>query len=446
MDDKDRACVDTMVSGSDGLTRFVDSYASFTRIINSLQRKYIELQEEFSEQNHQLFEANEKLVDLSERNLAASGFMDSILDSIAVGVVAVDSQGGITRFNPAASRILGIPQREPLGRPYREIMPLAGDDVTSAIAALASGRDVGEVEKRLHLRDGSTVRVTVSTSVLYDETGRVNGAVEVIHDLTKVKKMEQELARLNTLAAMGEMAATIAHEVRNPLAGIAGFAALLERDMAVDDERRKLVRKIARGVESLNETVTTLLNYSRHEEAEVCEVDYAEFLQQTLEDFCRECGDRVSPGQVQLRRPKPPGAQRPIVSLDRRLFKQVYYNVFNNALEAVDDEVMITVDYRVLPRQSAVEHYGDTLLLGTDETVVETVVTDSGPGIKEEHIERIFAPFFTTKPEGTGLGLAVVWKIVKAHGGEILAENSGTAGARFRILLPIRLDAINAEQ
>ncbi|MBD3331998.1 PAS domain-containing protein [candidate division GN15 bacterium] len=445
MDDEDRTYADTVVANSDGLTRFVDSYASFTRIINSLQRKYIELQEEFSDQNHQLFEANEKLVELTEHNLAATGFMDSILDSIAVGVVAVDAQGCITRFNPAASRMLGIPQREPLGRRYREIMPVPADDLACAAATLESGRDVSEVEKQLHLRDGSTARVSVSTSVLHDEGGRISGAVEVIHDLTKMKKMEQELARLNTLAAMGEMAATIAHEVRNPLAGIAGFAALLERDMAADDARRKLVRKIARGVESLNETVTTLLNYSRNEEAEVSEVDYGGFLKETLDDFCREYGERVSRDQLQLRTPPPTAQQCPAVALDTRLFRQVFFNVFNNALEAMEEAVSITVDYRVLPRQSAVERYGETLLLGSDETVVETVITDSGPGIDDEHLERIFAPFFTTKPEGTGLGLAVVWKIVKAHGGEILVENSAESGACFRILLPIRFESINAE-
>jgi PAS domain S-box-containing protein len=446
MDDKDRSYTDTVVARADGLTRFVDSYASFTRIVNSLQRKYIELQDEFSEQNRQLFEANEKLVDLTERNLAATAFMESILDSIAVGVIAVDARGCITRFNPAASRILGIPQRQPLGRPYREIMPVEAADLACAAAALESGRDVSEVEKQLHLGDGSTVRVSVSISVLHDEGGRVSGAVEVIHDLTKMKKMEQELARLNTLAAMGEMAATIAHEVRNPLAGIAGFTALLERDMAADDVRRKLVRKIARGVESLNETVTTLLAYSRNEEVEVREVDYCVFLRQTVDDFCREHSGRVSAEQFRVQGLSPRGALHPVVCLDARLFRQVLYNIFNNALEAVDGRVRIAVEYRVLPRQSAVERYGDSLLLGSDETVVETTVTDSGPGIDKEHIERLFAPFYTTKPEGTGLGLAVVWKIVKAHGGEILAENSGASGARFRILLPIRLDSVTVEQ
>jgi signal transduction histidine kinase len=111
-----------------------------------------------------------------------------------------------------------------------------------------------------------------------------------------------------------------------------------------------------------------------------------------------------------------------------------------NAVEAVKGKGRIRIRFRRLPRQKAVAQYAERILLGLDETIVETSITDDGPGLSPEHADRIFAPFFTTKKEGSGLGLAVAWKIVKAHGGDIVAENTPHCGAVFRLLLPAKID------
>ena len=170
----------------------------------------------------------------------------------------------------------------------------------------------------------------MSTSVLRDADHLPTGAVEVFHDLTKIKKMEQELARLNTLAALGEMAATIAHEVRNPLSGIGGFAALLEKDLEKDDPRHKLATKIIRGVNSLNDTVTTLLNYTRFDETNRADTSFGDFIERTIRQYKRDNPDR---NHLTIRLTHPSAGETCFVDIDPLLFRQVFFNLFANAAD-----------------------------------------------------------------------------------------------------------------
>lgn len=418
--------------------RFTENFAAFSRIINSLQRKYLELQQEFSRQNDQLAEANSRLVELSEANLAATEFLNSILNSLSAGVVAVDKDGEVTHCNPAAARILGLPVKKVVGKPYVDLLAGEGPPEASAVEAAATGCEVSSVEKKIALPDGRSAQVSVSTSVLRDRELKSEGAVEVFHDITKVKRLEQELARLNTLAALGEMAATIAHEVRNPLSGIAGFAALLERDLDEHDPHRKTVRKIIRGVDALNQTVATLLNYTRFKEISRTEVLYADFLKKTIDQFR---SDSEAKGQNVSIEINEHDSQCPDVrmNLDLVLMRQVIFNILDNAARIMDGNGTITIEFRRLEPAEAVKRFGDKVFLGSDETIVETIISDQGPGIHDHDLDRIFAPFFSTRPGGNGLGLAVVWKIIKAHGGEVFADDAPGGGAAFHLLLPTRI-------
>lgn len=431
---------------SQDVSKFAESYASFNRIINSLQRKYFELKEDFTTQNNELAQANQKLVELTERNLAATEFLNSILESISVGVIAVDQSGRITHFNPAASTILGIPLTEAPGKPYRGVIPVGDPVNANALRTAETGRSLDSVEKKIELADGTRLQVSVSTSTLRDQMGRTCGAVEVFQDLTKIKKMEQELSRLNTLAALGEMASTIAHEVRNPLSGIAGFAALLEKDMEKDNPHRKLVRKISRGVNSLNDTITALLNYTRLEEINKVPTACGEFLNQIVVQFTQQNPEKLGETKVIIHEPRIPSRADVTLLLDPMLFRQVFFNIFANACEVCDGAGRIDVRYSLLARQTAVSKYSKRLLFGVDETLVEFTVSDNGPGIQMENLDHIFAPFFTTKQGGNGLGLAISSKIVKAHGGEIFAESSSRKGTSFTILIPTRIEVDNMER
>ena len=445
MPDDHNALVDAATGSTEDLSKFADSYASFNRVVNNLQRKYIELKEEFSVQNDRLLETNKQLMEMTARNLAATEFLNSILDSISAGVIAIDQDGRVTHFNPTASLMLGTPVREPLGKVYRDVIP-PGDPVhANALRTAETGKAVESVEKEIVLADGTRLVVSVSTAVLRDKEGQANGAVEVFHDITKIKKMEQEIARLNTLAALGEMAAAVAHQVRNPLSGILGYGSLLKRDLDPEDPRQKLIAKITDGIETLNNTVTTLLNYTRNEELNRDWVLFDEFLAHAIVQFKRDNVDLAAEMEFEVQQHGVPGSERVKLFIDPVLFRQALFNLFSNSCEACRTRGTIRVAYRKLARQKAAEKYADKLLLNLNETVFELVVTDSGPGVPEEARENIFAPFFTTKEGGNGLGLAVAWKVLKAHGGEIAADSASGGGAQFVLSLPTTIGQPNRD-
>lgn len=429
---------DTDIPVEDDISRFTDSYASFNRIMNSLQRKYIELQDEFSVQNDQLASANKRLVQLSKNNIAVTEFLNNLLCSITAGVIAVNTKGIITQFNPAASAIFGIPLKEPLGVRYESIIPAGNPENCNAMYTLRHRTEVDSVEKKVELADGGEVYISLSTALISDSEGNIVGAAEVFQDLTKIKKMEIELARLNTLAALGEMAATIAHEVRNPLAAIAGFASLLERDMNVDDPKLRLIEKIKQGTDNLNSTVETLLNYTRFEELNKKYTDFIEFVNIAVTQFKNDNIHNMAEVKINVDHTHIKESKLNI-EIDSMLFRQIFFNIFINAIDAFDMNGEINICIKKLPRQKAIADYGDKLMLGIHETIVQTTISDNGSGIPEDKIDKIFAPFYTTKASGNGLGLAVAWKIIKAHGGEIYASNLKDSGAAFSILMPVRI-------
>jgi signal transduction histidine kinase len=290
------------------------------------------------------------------------------------------------------------------------------------------------------LSDGTRLIVSVSTAIMTDDSGVAIGAVEVFHDLTKIKKMELEITRLNTLAALGEMAAAVAHQVRNPLSGILGYGSLLRRDMDEDDPRQKLVSRICEGVETLNKTVTTLLDYTRHEEIRRRDIHFDEFLSEAIGQFRRDHQDLAASMDLIIPDPERDCPMDKVVSIDPMLFRQVLFNLLCNYCQACDGPGQVTVSYRRLPRQTATAQYAGRLLLGLDETVFEVIVTDNGPGVSPEALDSLFAPFFTTREGGNGLGLAMAWKIMKAHGGDIALDRACDDGARFVLLIPARIN------
>lgn len=444
MDDEQNVLLDEP-NTADEVSRFTESYASFNRVINTLQRKYIELEEEFTAQNQELSEANIRLGDLTERNLQATEFLNGILHSISAGVVAVDRQGRITHFNRTAERILGLTAQDVLGQPYCESIPPGTPAEANALYSAQRAQPVESTEREIRLADGTWRCLSVSTAVMRDNEGRAAGAVEVFQDKTKMKKMEQEFARLNTLAAMGEMAATIAHEVRNPLSGIGGFAALLAQDLDESDPRLRLVENIRRGVETLNHTVTSLLDYARSEETNRTEIVLRDFLEATIKQYQDDDPAGLPDTDFVLGKTLTQQTGSGRVSIDPTLMKQVFYNLFTNAIESFSGRGRIEIEAQPWSPTEAVSQWGKRVLLGPDEGVVSISVADNGRGIEPDSLDQIFAPFYTTRAEGNGLGLAMAWKIMKAHGGDIVAENRTGGGAVFRLLLPVVMNTVERE-
>lgn len=424
----------------ESVSEFTDSYASFNRIVNSLQRKYLDLKEEFSQQNDELAQTNVKLLQMTQKHLSANEFLNGLLSSITVGVIAVDMNGIITHFNQTASILFGVAAREALGKSYRSLIPAGEPENASALRTIETFVEADAVEKVIVLADGTRLCLSISTSIIKNGQGEAAGAVEILHDLSKIKKMEMEITRLNTLAALGEMAATIAHEVRNPLAGISGFAGLLKRDIPLDDPRHNLVQKISTGVETLNKTITSLLSYAKVDEVKREEGVFDDFLRRLVEQYRRDHANQLKDIELIVHPAHGVGASSIKLDFDPVLMRQCFFNLITNAVQACHGRGSIAIEYTKLPRQKAARIHGKRLILGIDETVVETTVTDSGPGLPPGSLSELFTPFYSTSTGGTGLGLAMVWKIVKAHGGDVVADNAQDGGARFTILLPTRVN------
>lgn len=402
--------------------QFQESFGTFNNIINDLQRQYISLEKEFDQQGRQLEEINRQLRHTIADNRAATAFLNSILGSLSSGVIAVDKSGVISHFNLAAEKLIGIPIEQALGRRYEKIITAASGRNYSAPETVSSGKEFDSFEKTILCQDGRELVVSVSTALLRDETQTLFGAVELFHDLTKIKALEEEINRVKTLAALGEMAATVAHEVRNPLGGIGGFASLLRRELIGDEEKVRLVDKIITGVNNLNQTVTALLDYTRRDQLSMREVSLNNLIADTIEfeDASREESGSLIELELQA------GDRQLKLKCDPHLLRQALLNLLRNGREAMNDKGKIII------------RFGSEAASPKGHRQVWIEVEDFGEGISPEYQDKIFRPFFSTKNDrrGSGLGLAAVWKTVNAHGGEITFQSEVGQGSVFRITLP----------
>lgn len=396
---------------------FADSYALF----NETTRRYMEankqLEEQFEFLNVRLEETNRDLRDSLEEKDRVSNYLNNILESMTDGLLVVGLDGRINLFNQAAEEITGRSQAEVLGRPYDEVMGLDAGREKSVLHTLESRTSLRNQEKSLRRADDRVIPLGFSTSLVRDGNGEVLGAIEAFNDLTEVKRLEDQVRRMHTLAALGEMAATVAHEIRNPLGGIASFANLLERDLTEENDRR-LVRKITEGVARLNRIVSSLLSYTRPLNLNTHAVD----LSQTVEEaaaFFEIDATRQTP-EVRIERQLEPGCT---CEVDTEQFHQVVLNLLLNARQAMPEGGAIVVE---LTTRRADD--GDWALVA---------VRDSGVGIEEDVRDKLFTPFFTTKEDGTGLGLVTSRKIVEAHGGRITVDSVPGEGTCFTIALPM---------
>ncbi|MCD6169380.1 MAG: PAS domain S-box protein [Candidatus Latescibacteria bacterium] len=410
---------------------FTDSFVRFGETTRKLHRAYRKLEERFYELNSRLEEANRRLREsLVERNRVSS-YLNNILNNLNSGVLAIDRDGKITLFNKAAAQITGWPIQEAVGRFYSEVMCEENrnrhqpQEQNSALHTLSAGTPLQDKEKQLHTKYGTTIPVWFSTSLLTDGEGRVLGAVEVFRDLTEVKRLEEEVRRMHTLAALGQMAATVAHEVRNPLGGIAGFAALLKRDLKDNPQQRKLVEKIIEGVSSLNNIVTALLNYAKPVNRKSERINFLELMDRIVGFFEGSLNIRTAKADKKIVLKKSYQSDCIWCRADPEQLAEVALNLLQNAIDAMPQggEVRVEVSTET-DKNCSLQRF------------VILRVTDTGVGMTDDVKENLFMPFFTTKQNGTGLGLATAKKIIDAYNGDISVQSTPGKGSTFLVKLP----------
>ena len=327
-------------------------------------------------------------------------FLENILHNTLDAIIVVDSQNRVKAWNDGARRIFGYSAEEMLGKSYDVLLPEESRGTEESVLtqdAVEKDEFVRFPERIRRAKDGRRLSVDIASTLLKDKKGRPIGRSCILRDITEVKKIQQELLRTQSLAAVGELAATVAHEIKNPLAGISGAIQVLAEGMPKNDARREVVGEILDQVRRLDNTVRDLLNFARPITPMLQDVDLIE----SVSSAWKLLSAQPAAGGVRFTLEAGPPAP---AKADPQLLRQVWINLFQNAIEAMPKggELLVRIVAGPLPR-------------------VE--VRDSGNGIEPSGVEKIWRPFFTTKTRGTGLGLPIVKKIVEAHAGRIWCES-----------------------
>jgi signal transduction histidine kinase len=344
---------------------------------------------------------------------ASERLSDEIVASLTSGLLVVD-QGGIVRtLNPAGLRLLGLPDANWM-RPYREALSSTPDLIDVIDECLTNAKPVvRRTVKTLSAAEATHLGVTVSP--IRHETGQAFGAICLFTDLSDIMELEEQLRLKDSLARLGELTAGIAHEFRNGLATIHGYGRLLELEQ-LPREYRPYVEGIRGETEALGQVVTNFLNFAKPTELVLTPVDMRAIAERAADeiraDVTARGGDVVVTGDFAE------------VEGDEVLLRQAFSNLCRNALEAC-------ADAHVVP---AVTVAG---VLDRAQGTLRISVTDNGPGVGAAVVSTMFRPFVTTKARGTGLGLALVQKIVVTHNGRVSATNNDGGGARLTVTLPV---------
>ena len=324
----------------------------------------------------------------------------NILASLASGLLTIDSDNIIIFWNAAAESITGMNKTEVLGRPLKDVLP--------ALTTQAMDRQTSRREFALSRAGGGIVYLGFSTSPLLGPTGETAGRIINFQDLTDVRKLEQQMRQSERLAAVGQLSAAIAHEIRNPLASISGAVEMLDATQGGEDTQA-LSKIVVREVDRLDGLITDFLEYCRPHELELIESDLSKTVQDVVHLFTQQYSN-----DVRCNLPTEPA----LACFDREATTQILWNLLNNAREADPDSAIAI----------AITRTSDTWVLS---------VEDSGPGVSQEARARIFEPFFTTKAAGTGLGLATIFRLAEEQGGTISLETGQNLdGARFEVRIP----------
>lgn len=343
----------------------------------------------------------------------------NILESIASGVLTLDDRGRVTSVNAAAYRILGFNPRHTLWRPYGEVFGLRPEIAEILRAALDDGGYVQDVELTLprEARAGALV-LHVSTSALRDLRGEVGGVVLVLRDCSEVADLERQLRQADKMASLGTLSAGLAHELKNPLSAIDLNLHLLVEEVraghALPQGAKEYLAVIQAEIRRLNTLAENFLRLSRPTPPNLGPVDLGEVLRHVLALLAWEAEER----KVEVR--ADPARALPPVLGDQDQLCQVFLNVILNGVQAMRGGGTLRV----------------SAALAGDDGMVEVQVADSGTGISRENLQHIFEPYFTTRPEGLGLGLAIARRIVEDHHGRISVESTAGVGTLVSIQLP----------
>jgi two-component system sensor histidine kinase PilS (NtrC family) len=330
-------------------------------------------------------------------------FNRDVIQSIQTGLLTVDMNDRITFLNKAGEKILGLRSSQCKDRPIKDLFLDLADN--------RHERHSSRMESVFQRIGGEKIKLGLSLSSLKDHRGNKVGQIIIFQDLTRIKEMEESMKRSEKLATIGQLAAGIAHEIRNPLASISGAIQLLKEEKEEGESTQRLMEIILAESGRLNRLITDFLLYAQPPKLNKKKVDVGALVDNTLEVFSRS--PQWTKG-MKLTKIMEPNI---IIAADPQQLEQVLWNLFINAVDAMEGKGVLEVKARKDGR-------GKTVTL---------MISDTGKGIPPRDINKIFDPFFTTKEGGSGLGLSIVHKIVEIHGGDIAVESRTDRGTTFTL-------------
>jgi len=345
--------------------------------------------------------------------------LEGVIKSSINGIIVSDIRGKILHINPKAEEMAGITQEEARGILAQDLSDLDDEERRRLYQVFKNKENISHYERLHTRRDGRRLVVSLSCFPVIDENDRTLGVVTEFTDVTEKKRMDDYYVRLEKFAALGHIASAIAHEIRNPLAGIAATVQNLEVDCEEGSPQKTDLRNIIHEVDRLEKLLRDILGLARPLPLQMEELRVSDLIHSTLNLVKKEAAKRA----IAITTAFP--QSEIFIRADAGRLRQVFLNLILNAMEAIDAKGEIAV---------ALEMQTD----GKDRPARLVInVKDDGPGIPPGHLNKIFDPFFTTKKVGTGLGLAVCQRIIQDHDGMIEVESRENAGATFRITLPV---------
>ena len=338
-------------------------------------------------------------------------FRDILISSLPVGLIATDNKGQIILYNRFSQELTGISEETALDGDATifENMP-----ELQAVFEGSWEKNEPFVQKEVQLTgsQNSCHIVQLNRMAIIDREDKFVGTLLMMQDLSQVKKLEKDLRRSERLAALGKMAAGVAHELRNPLSSIKGLALVLQSKFSEKNQGRETADIMVQEVERLNRSISELLDYARPQKLQKNEVDLQKLLHKAVSLLCID----AEAAGVKMVTDFPETV--PLIHADEDKLKQVFLNLFLNGIQAME--------------------HGGTLTVSTikTENILKIIVADTGCGIASENLGRVFDPYFTTKPEGTGLGMAMSAKIVEEHGGTITLQSTPEKGTSVIVEIP----------
>ncbi len=395
----------------ESMKHLAKAFALFSQETNRLEHAYERLQQRFNQVNNQLeksdSELRKKITDLN----SVTCYLNNILKNISQGILYIDLDGIVTTYNNAAIEILELEENQVLFKSYWDNFK---DDFFGF--SMKNALDFGLCQKITYISNCFSKEkkaIEVCTSFVYDCPKSYQGIILLLNDVTKIQKLKTLANRNDRLKELGQMAASVAHEIKNPLGGIRGYASLLSKDLEGTKHLQDMTSYIIDGTKALERIVNNVLEFARPVVLDPISLDISLVIKELIKSI------KIDPSfsthvKIQLHLPQASF----FIPADKELIKSAILNLILNAYQAMDDTGILDI--------SVIKNNNLCLIS----------ISDTGEGIEEKDLENIFSPFFTTKQNGNGLGLSQANKIIQAHFGHIEIRSQLNKGTTFTISLP----------